>query len=649
MQSDHRATGLERVKVRWRNARSWQRWLLVFLVILLALIAFVGTFPMSLAKPWAEQSLSARFGAQVSIGSMARAPFFSFSPRIIIRDVRIAQPGWAGRGDMVHAGALEVTVPLLPAMLGRGLRPEALRARDVTLTLIREPSGRANWRSDRPSSGGTGQGLSDVNISNGRFTLRDGKRFLNLSGTIAADQQRGLVVRAEGRFHERNATLALTGPPIGVRGAHDSYPVTLAMRSPLLSLDAKGAMAGALNMRDMTLDIGARAPSLKYLDDVIEAGLFGSQPIELRARVRHLGRDWTIERIAGRVGRSVMTGKAQINKRDGRTKIDADIVFSQLDFDDLADDEGLAKGRTLKAQIGPRVLPNTRVNLSKVGPTDGTVRFVAQRLLFKTESVFRSLRGTIRLDHKKLTIEGIEAGLTNGRMTGRVLIDHRTGTSPLVDVDLQFRDGRLGALLNASDKIDAPFGARIALVGRGDTLREALTKADGHVGLVAGNGHVARLVAAVLAQDMGKTIGAALGDSDVQVPLRCIALGFEAKQGRLTAAPFLIETATARSRGEGTINLDGERIALTIGGTARDGSGLPIIDPIRIGGTLSQPSVDLASVGDGKRGVGGLLGAVAKSIGGALGLADKQGPAVTATGPVDCAAISRHVLQAESR
>jgi uncharacterized protein involved in outer membrane biogenesis len=647
MNIDRCAPGLDPAEARRRGISRARRWLFAGLLILTALVVLIGTFPVGLARSWVERSLSKRFDAPVSIGSMSRAPFFSFSPRIILRDVRIAQPAWAGRGHLMQAGTLEATVPILPMLIGRGAGVRALHARDVTLVLVRETSGRANWKRDRPPSDETGRGLSDVSISNGRFTLKDAKRFLDLNGTIEADQRR-FIVKAAGKFRQSPATLMVSGPAIAARGARDPYPFALSLQSPQLSLDAKGEMAGALNMRDMTLALTARAPTLKNLDYVIEAGLFGTQPIDLEARVRHSGSSWTIERIAGRVGRSQMTGKALVARQDGRTKVDADLVFSQLDFDDLADDEGLAAQRAMTARIGPRVLPNTRVNLSRVGPTDGTIRFVARRLLFRDESVFRSLRGTVRLDHKRLTVEGIEAGLTNGRMTGQLVVDHRSGTSPLVQMDLQFRDGRLGPLLKAGDKIDAPYGARLSLAGRGDTLREALTRADGHVGLVAGQGHVSRIVAAILGQDMGKAIGAALGDGDAPVPLRCIAIGFQAKAGLLTAAPFLIETAATRSRGEGTINLDGERIALSIGGVAREGSGLPMVDPIRIGGTLSQPGIDLGSAAAGRKG-GGILGAVVKSIGGALGLAEKKGPAVNATGPVDCAALSQRVMRAPDR
>ncbi len=233
--------------------------------------------------------------------------------------------------------------------------------------------------------------------------------------------------------------------------------------------------------------------------------------------------------------------------------------------------------------------------------------------------------------------------MTNGRMTGRMLVDHRSGASPRLDMDLQVRDGQLGALLGISDRVEAPFGTRIALSGRGDTIRAALANANGHVGFVAGNGHVSRTIAAVLAQDMGKAIGAVLGNSADTVPLHCIAIGFEARGGKLTAAPFLIETAASRSRGEGGIDLGSEEIALTIGGAARDPSGLPMVDPIRITGSLSHPALELTPAGGGK-GVGGVLGAVVRSIGGALGLTEKQGPEIVARGPLDCAAISKTLL-----
>jgi len=610
----------------------------------LLLILIIGAFPVSLARGWVAERLSARLDSRVRIGSLTRDSFFSFSPTITIHDLRVPQPSWAGTGDMARAQEIQLRVSVLPILLGRGPQPEAIQARDLSLALVRDKSGRSNWGSKKKSgSGGRSLDLTDLSITRASFTLRDERRHLAVAGTIEAEAAKGLTAQAQGRFHEAPVTLSLRGEPIADRSPTAPYPFQLRIASPLLQFDARGRTIGALNTSDMTLAISAQAPSLKYLDDIIEAGLFGTQPINLRADVRHKGRDWFVDRLQGSVGRSRLTGQATILKRAERSKIDATVAFSQLDFDDLADEAGQAAQAALRARMGDRVLPNTRINLSKVGPTDGVIRLSAAQLLFKTPSVFRSLRGNIRLDGKVLRIDDIEATMTNGRMTGRLLVDHRSGASPRLDVDLQVREGRLGTLLGMSDRIDAPWGARIALSGRGDTIRAALAKADGQVGFVAGDGHVSRIIAAVLAQDMGKAIGAALGNGNEAVPLRCVALGFEARAGTLTARPFLIETAVSRTRGEGTISLDSERIALTLGGAARDPTGLPMVDPIRIGGTLSTPSLELTPVGGGK-GISGILGAVVKSIGGALGLNQKTGPDIGARGPLDCKAISERLL-----
>jgi hypothetical protein len=104
------------------------------------------------------------------------------------------------------------------------------------------------------------------------------------------------------------------------------------------------------------------------------------------------------------VGRSAIRAKATVLKRDGRTKIDATIDAPQLDFDDLADDAGLAAARAKEARIGPRILPDTRINLEKMGPTDGTIRVSIASLLVKGGSVFKSLSGTLKLDHRVLRL-----------------------------------------------------------------------------------------------------------------------------------------------------------------------------------------------------------------------------------------------------
>ena len=60
-----------------------------------------------------------------------------------------------------------------------------------------------------------------------------------------------------------------------------------------------------------------------------------------------------------------------------------------------------------KAAIGPRVIPPTRINLSKMGKTDGRLVFVAHRLLSSGGTVFKSLSGSLTLDHRVITVRNV--------------------------------------------------------------------------------------------------------------------------------------------------------------------------------------------------------------------------------------------------
>ena len=81
-------------------------------------------------------------------------------------------------------------------------------------------------------------------------------------------------------------------------------------------------------------------------------------------------------------------------------------------------------------------------------------------------------------------------------------------------------------------------------------------------------------------------------------------------------------------------------------GAASQKPGLKLVDPLKVEGTLSKPEISFAPAG--KRGKsGGLLGAVGRSIGNALGL--RKDPDADAPRPkpgsVNCRALSAAALR----
>lgn len=630
-----------------KKNRKWaKRTGLALSVFFFVTLAIVSTFPFGLVKGPIADRIGSALGTSVSIGSIERREFVSFSPTLVIKGLTVRQPSWAGRGNLLEAEGVEARVPVLPLLVGGSPKIDTITVSGPILALVRDHNGRANWEGPGSRKGDTSgrvSGLQKLIIENGRFSLRDDKRVLKLEGAFSSDR-RGLVLDAKGTFHEAPAEVLFRGGGIVDPGANAPYPLRLEFASPLLHLRASGETQGALNLRSMTLDIRAKAPNLKYLDDVIEAGLFSSRPIDLSARVRHVGRDWFIDEMTGSIGRSVLSAKADILKRDGRTKIEAVTHFSTFDFDDLSDAEGKAKEQAVEARIGPRVLPGTRINLAKIGPTDGTIDFRADRLLLPN-SMFRSLKGRISLQGKLLKVDGIVVGMEQGRMTGGLEVDQRNGAKkPTLALDLVVKDARLEAVLGSRD-VSGPLRSRIALTGTGDTIREALGHADGRAGLVVEGGSVKRIFAAVLGQDLGKTLGSLLKDKK-EVELRCLAIGFQARNGILRAETFVADTGISIGQGKGKLSLFDEGIALSIRGRARDPSALRLEDPIMVGGTFSAPTLSAAGRPPGSKvNVGSVVSAIGKSVGNALGLSgDDDEATIDLPAAVDCNAIARKVL-----
>ncbi|MDO7843644.1 AsmA family protein [Sphingomonas immobilis] len=628
-------------------------WVVAILAGLAALLVLaLGFLPPGLAKTFAEQRLSASYGAPVTIGAITRDQTFSYTPDLAIRDIRIQQPGWAGPGDFMRIRAVKLRLSIFGALFGHSA-PEKLTIEGADIALVRLADGTSNWGrkrkpGDPPPKDSTPK-LKDLIVTDSRVSLRDARRGLVLAGPVSVDAARGLRVTALGTFQQTPTTLELRGGRVTGIDPAAAYPVEVHLASPALTLDAKGSMDGVFDTRHFAATMTARAPSLKNLDRLIEAGLFGTQPIALIAKIRHEGRDWYVDSIGGGIGRSRFVGRATVKKHDvgdvQRTVIDATIRASQFDFDDLSDAQGQAQAARSRAAAGPRVLPPTRINLSKLWKTDGRIAFRIDRILAGKGTVFRTLNGVIELDHKVLTVRNVNATLADGRMGGTITVNHREGR-PKLNVDLRLEGLTLDALIGSPGQISGPVRGRILLDGEGDTVREALGNASGRAAMVATSGSLKATVADVLGQDLGGTIGHAIFHPSERVPLRCLVANFSGRGGVLSPSPLAIDTGSSIGRGSGRINLRDETIALSLSGAKRGGAALRIVDPIGVGGTLTKPEVSIAgSAAPGAPTTGGIFKAVGRSLKDALGLGSREAPPRLAFVPLDCGKMAAAALR----
>ncbi|MDV3455930.1 AsmA family protein [Sphingomonas sp. HF-S4] len=588
------------------------------------LVLLAGAFPVSWFRGTVERTIASRFDTPVRIGALEREDFFSFAPIVQVRDIHIAQPQWAGQGDLASVRSLRLKLRTWGLLLGK-VDAEIVSAEGVRLNLVRDAQRRANWKRDGDKAeGGGGSGIEVAQVRDAVIRYRDAVQRREFTLNVAINPDTGLAAKGNGQVDGAPVTLAARAAPMR---AGQPWAFDATIDGAALGLTAKGSMAGPLRTDRMEFDMTARGDDLKRIDRIIEAGLFGTQPVKLAAHVRREDDAWIVERLRGTIGVSALSGRVTARKADGRTKLDGAAHFSRLRFDDLADNEGLAKQQALTRAIGPRVVPNTRINIAKIDKTDGQIAVRIDQIV--GSSTVRGIRGTLKLDDRILTIDDLRIALARGTVAGRLAVDQRAGQpKPKVTLALDMANSSISALFGGGE-VDGRLDARVRLAGVGDTIREAVGRSDGTIGVAARAGALPAKMAALMGFDIGKGL---LGGDKGQAALRCAVVRLSLRGGRGVTQSLLIDTSLSQSRGTGSIGFPDERLALTLTGAPKGKGILRLPGSVSVNGTISAPEIVVPKE---TKSVGNVFKALGRAVTGS------SGPAAT---DADCGALVRGAI-----
>ncbi len=599
-------------------------------VLVLGLVG-LAAFPWGSLKGVIQRQLTARFGRPVTIGGIERVDTFGFNPTIRITDVRIPQAAWAGTDDFVRLREAEATFSGL-ALLKGAFGPRDVKARGLRLVLVRDRNGRTNWeRPGKPKGGGSSTDLDGLTISDSVIAYRDDKQDRFVTARFASDPVHGIRATGTGTIRGAAVRIAVAGPSVE-RFQGKPWPFTASIDGDALSITAKGRMDRPLDTDAMSLDVTARATDLKLIDAVIEAGLFRTQPVSFSAHVRHDQPKWTVTELKGVVGRSDFTGHVSVDKQAGRSKVDGAIVSRQFDFGDLSSNEGKAKGAALERAIGPRLVPNTRIDIGKIDTTDARMAFRIKRIVSaKGASPILSAKGVLAIDHLLLTLSDLDARLPHGRVEGKLTVDQRGDRKvPMVDINLRLRGSSVQDLAGGGGDFSGNVSARARLKGPGATIRAAVGNANGTIGFVARDGQLPQGIAAALGFDAARALLAKDGE---RAGLRCVVLKLDVTRGHGRIDPMIIDTTASQLRGTGSVVFPGETLNIRLSGTPKQHALLRLPGSAYMTGTIERPSV---SIPPEVKSVGNIFKAIGRAITG------KQGPTAS---DADCSGLAARVLR----
>lgn len=595
-----------------QRALAWMAGLFLAFVALVALALALFNWNM-LRGPLARLASDAT-GRSVRIDGDLKVHLLTAQPRVSIGGLKIGQPGWAGTGEMAVVDTLTVETRWMSLLRGHPVLP-LLELVHPVLDLRRDAGGRSNWTfSSHPTSGAAPKipPIERFVVDAGRLHFADAQRKMVIDGTIDSNeratgpQAHAFSLVGHGALNRRPFDVTVTGGALVNVKLDQPYPFSGAVRMGSTHVEAVGELHRPFDISAFSTRLHLTGPDLADLFYLTGLALPTTPTYELRGSLKHSGKTYDFDRIAGRIGASDIAGLMDVTTASGRPMLTATLHSRSLDFKDLAALTGGAPSGKAAATANPdqkaeaaaqagtqRLLPDAPLQPDRLSKMDARLDYAADTV----KDTVLPLRGAhlhLTLDHSLLTMDPLAFDLPQGRFTSIISLNGR-GATPVTSLDARLSNVALQNFLPAAKggqpPLEGVLAARIKLTGRGDSVHRAAENANGAITVVIPHGQMRQAFAELLGVNAGKGLGLLLSKSHQQTDIRCGVADFNVAHGQLTARQILLDTGVVRVRGEGGANLGSESLNLVLKGDSKQFRLTHVFLPITIGGHFRSPTL----------------------------------------------------------
>jgi len=621
--------------------RAVLRWSGLVVAALAIVLLLVLTFmDWNLLKHPVERLASARSGRAVRIGGALKVQAWSATPNITIDDLTLANPPWEPDRPMAKVEHLHLRVKLLPLLWGDVILPR-VEIIHPQIYLHRERSGRANWtfenlaptneRAPRPARL---PAIRELLIDGGTLVLADDIRRLRVEGTVDARQQasrgnpRAFQVIGRGTLNEQPFRMQIEGGPLVTLTPHTPYPFNLNISAGNVRVQSDGVVKHPFDLGELQLEVTASGQDLAELFYLTQVALPNTPPYKAHVRIDRHSTHLDITDIEGTLGSSDISGRLQLDVSRKRPVLSGELSSRRLAMRDLVAPLGGRSGTAIppatsaKAKVSvrhkpanpnERLLPDAHLQVERVRAMDAAVRYRAQSIQAGTLPM-KQVALDIKLEEGVLSLEPFAFELQQGRLAGTARIDARPKT-PQVHLDVRMTDIQLDQLKGKAPGAAPPFSgvmqARAVADGRGDSVHDVASTANGTFTLIMPHGEVRAALAELTGINVVNGLGLLLKGQNDREPIRCGVAQFHIQQGTMQAQTIVFDAKDVRITGRGEVRLGPEELDLSIKGEPKKVRLARVRTPIEIGGHLMDPKIGVNLAQTAKQGaVAAALGAV---------------------------------------
>ncbi|GEN26451.1 hypothetical protein HVA01_00970 [Halovibrio variabilis] len=410
---------------------------------------------------------------------------------------------------------------------------------------------------------------------------------LNFETQGSAAGAQTFQMRGEGRYDGMPASLSLRGDPLlNARDPERPYAVDGEANVVETHLRLQGSLLRPLALEGLDLQLALEGPNPQRLSRLLGFALPELPPYSVSGDLNLQDQRWTLTDIAGVIGDSDLNGDLALDTNVNPPRLTGELSSAHLDIQDL----GFLAGATPEEiEANDRfVLPDTAII------TDAWQQ-VSAEVSYRGESVSAGLipltNVTIDFDLEegRGRFEPVGFGVGEGNVD--LTLDLDASTQPpngTIQVEVQGVD--LNDALRhwaIADESVGTFGGRGKLWIEGASVAELLASADGGVVMLMAGGQLDALLVEIAGLDAGQTFLSWLRDRD-PIPIDCSYADLQVRDGVTQLDTAVMDTTDTTFTLGGQVDLNTERLDISIIAHPKDPSVFIGRSPLHLGGTFDN-------------------------------------------------------------